>query len=250
MIIKNKNDNLIDDLKDDLKDDIIYLKLYEKDKDKFIDILSDIIKTNKDNKFLIVINIIIYLINNKDKNNEIEKNMIAFMFDKLFDKFYLEINNEKIIIPIYVLEKINKKFQEMIINELQKKYPIDEDTAFDSVKNKKFLLLEQMIERKFFLFNYEKETIKFIKNTINNAYYNYKYCYEKLIIIFNNYNKNTDGHYFYSIIETIIKRKEFKNEIELLEKLKNQINDVKNTINLLENMLILYGNYKSKSKNK
>ena len=82
--------------------------------------------------------------------------MITFMFDKLFDKFFLEVNNEKIIIPIYILEKIEKKFHEMIINELQKKYPLDEDTVFDSNKKPKFLLLEQMIEKKFFLFNYEK----------------------------------------------------------------------------------------------
>ena len=105
-----------------------------------------------------------------------------------------------------------------------------------------------MIDKKFFLFNYEKETIKSIINIIKDAY-SFKYCYEELIIIFNNYNNETKEYDFNKIIQKIINRKEFEKEKEKLKKLKEDFNETKKKIVLLENIQFFYENYKSKSKN-
>ena len=244
-IIGNNKEDIIDDMNEE--GNLIYQEMFNKNKDKFIEFLGKV------NNIKFQVNIIIYLINNKDKNNEIEKNMINFIFDNIFDKkgFSFGKNKGTKFIPIYFLQKINnEKIKKDFIKSLQNKYSIDNDTIFSKIKNNKFLLLEQMIENNFFLYDYKTATIKFIKNIINDAYdvYKFKYNYKELIIIFDNYKKN-----YYKIIEIIFKEDGFQNEREYLEKLKKlkkDIEEVKGKIELLNKRKILDENYYKISKSK
>ena len=113
----------------------------------------------------------------------------------------MKYHNENIIIPIHILKNIseNEKFKELFINSL-KRYTIDEETIFQSSKNIKFLLFEEMIEIKCFLFEYKDNTNNIIKELIDKSYKK-EIENKKLIIVYKNYDENNN---YYDKIKSLI----------------------------------------------
>ena len=115
---------------------------------------------------------------------------------------------------------------------------IDEDTVFNEIKNKKFLLLEQMIQNNFFLYDYKSYTINFIKKIIGS---DSETSYEKLIIVFDNYNK-TDN--FYNIVKSIIDNE----QLEKLNEIYENVKEVKDKVEHLTKMQTFFKEYFTKTK--
>ena len=126
------------------------------------------------------IDIIFYNING-NKNNLHEDNLKEFIqfFNHFFKKGNFYLDNNKIMIPIYVLEKTknNRNFQNLFFKQLQD-YIIDEETIFSEEKKIKFLLLEKMVDKDFFEKEYKEKTKAFIFKVRDNRF---NYTYKKLI---------------------------------------------------------------------
>ena len=161
-----------------------------------------------------IINLFVGFLNKNE--GELLKDKIKFLNDKYFCKniFFMNINNNNICIPVYILNKMknHQEFKELLINKLAD-FIINEQTIFCSNKNNRFLLLEELIENKYFLFDYKNKTLNFISEIIKRRK---NYSYEKIIKIVKNYNNNKN---FYNKVKNILTEqqqydlKDFYNEI-------------------------------------
>ena len=181
-----------------------------------------------------IINLIITYINKNECKESLEK-ITKFLMDKITDKnkeiIYIFDNNEKIMASTYILRNIYYiDFREYFINKLKDDYLINEDTVFKSIKDSKFNLLEEMIRNGLFLYEYKKKTMEKIEQIINESY-KFKYNYEKLVIVFDNYRKNIEGKNYYHTIEFIIKDNE---QIKNLKSLYENIEYMKKKVDLFE----------------
>ena len=155
----------------------------------------------------------------------------------------MKYHNENIIIPIHILKNIseNEKFKELFINSL-KRYTIDEETIFQSSKNIKFLLLEEMIEIKCFLFEYKDNTNNIIKELIDKSYKK-EIENKKLIIVYKNYDENNN---YYDKVKSLI-NEEHLNKIKAI---KEDLDSVNKKINNLEQISCYLKNFFPKNNEK
>ena len=163
-VIKGKNKEEIDEIVEN--ENSFYNYFYKQnDPDKLLE--KFLYKYLKKNNVNIVLNIIIKY--NEGSKFEKFDFLINFLNNNFFNKdifsFKNNNNNEEENIPIYILNKIseNNEFKEKFINSLVT-YKIDEDTIFSDKKDNKFILLEKMIEKNYYLKNLLKNQIFQILN--------------------------------------------------------------------------------------
>ena len=215
-VIKDKNKEEIDQIVENENSFFNYF-YKQKDPDKLLE--KFLCKYLKENNVNIVLNIIIkYNEGSKFKKFDF---LINFLNNNFFNKDIFSFknnNNEEENIPIYILNKIseNNEFKKEFINSLVT-YKIDEDTIFSDKKNNKFILLEKMIEKNYYLYEYKEQTNKLI-NEIYNNFDNSKMTNEKLFIIYNNYNVNNN---YYDKIKEIIEENKLNRIINYLDKIEN-----------------------------
>ena len=192
-IINKENDIDVEN-----KDSYYYFfKIFFKKKNmfsNFMNFFEDKMESSKN------INILISFFNkniqNADKNNiKIFINSI----DRLLQKDIYFFKDVELMIPIYILERTTsiKSFQKLFLKKLSN-FIINENDIYSDDKKNKFLLLEQIIDKNLFLYEYKEKTDCFIKNLIKNRY-NEKH--KNLIKIYN--NKVNKKNYYDKIIKIL-----------------------------------------------
>ena len=217
--------NKENDIKDEYKDDYFYFyKIFTKNKNMFSNFMK-FFKNEIDNKKNIDI-IISYFTKNVDVDENNIKIFIDFIDDNLLKKDIYFFRYENIMIPIYILENTRnlERFQKLFLKKLSY-YIIDEKAIFSEDKTNKFLLLEQMIEKNLFLYEYKKKTDSFIKK-LNDHRDNE--IHKNLIKIYNNKVKEN----YYDIIIKILNEEQKNNIKELLVKVGNNENYIKSFENI------------------
>ena len=253
-LIKNIIQNEKQINSEDVQEDIFYIKLFQ-NKNK---IFSKLLKFYKDHNIdkSKIINLTISFINESKEKTELEE-ACEFLNDKFIKKneFFFKQNNIEILVPIYVLQKTvkNEKFVSLFLNILSE-YIVDKETIFNENKNNKFLLLEKMIENNFFKEKYKNKTLSFIDTAIKNRD---KYIHEKLIKIYNNYQKTIYNeqkkekeHYYYSKIIKILKDGQKYDINDYLTKIGNNINYINSLKNIEKYLTYFYTEEKCEEKKK
>ena len=88
---------------------------------------------------------------------------------------------------------------------------------------------ENKVQKDHFSYEYKNNTLNFINKIINDIYSsNTQKTYEKLIIVFHNFNKtkqinNKLEHYFYNILEKIVNQE----QLDILKKIYDDLENKK-----------------------
>ena len=148
----------------------------------------------------------------------------------------MENNHKKVLIPIFILQKIksNSNLQKNFINQLSN-YVIDKKALLDGDKNIKFILLNEMYKNNYFDYEYKKKTNSFI-------------------FYINQNKKNCSLDEFYKIYDNIKNLNE--NQIiskdqccELNQFKLNEITELENDIKKLNNIILFLKKLESNDSN-
>ena len=189
--------------------------------------LLEKIKLNKENNFKIL-NLIIGVINNNNekKEEQLYKKIVEDLDNYFFQNniFFIEINGNYFGIPLYIVKnlKIDNDFDKYMMNKVSN-YVIDENAILEGIINNKYLLLNELYNKKLFNYKYKEKTLSVLSTIIGNRD---EYPYKKFKRIYENIKGFTE----------ILPEKE-KNDLKDFYNVK--MSSYENELKSLENILLL-----------